>query len=195
MKNNDLIKTKDDIFRILDIQAAEVLVVNCRKKSVPKWVARDAILPYSLCTEDDFPSLPDINDLDACRRKCAYERFSWIAGVLPFITDKNKRCAAIQKISEEKGVSSQTIQQYLWLYLVHQNIASLAPVSKANTKELTADECALQLRTKYLASEMCEGSVVVTADYGERVYGFTLDLEFNENKNPNKDKSINLDKY
>ena len=46
----------------------------------------------------------------------------------------------------------------------------------AEEKKLTADECALQLRTKYLASEMCEGSAVVTADYGERVYGFTFDF-------------------
>ena len=41
---------------------------------------------------------------------------------------------------------------------------------------MTADECALQMRTKYLASDFCSGSAVVTADYGERVYGFTIDF-------------------
>jgi len=46
----------------------------------------------------------------------------------------------------------------------------------AEEKGKTADECALQMRTKYLAADKCMGSAVVTVDYGARVYGFTFDF-------------------
>lgn len=45
-------------------------------------------------------------------------------------------------------------------------------------KDYTAEEAALQMRTQYLAAAGCEGTAVVTADYGERVYGFTLDFSW-----------------
>lgn len=40
----------------------------------------------------------------------------------------------------------------------------------------TADEAARLVRTKYLAASGCAGTVEVTADYGARVYAFTLDF-------------------
>jgi len=43
-------------------------------------------------------------------------------------------------------------------------------------KGQTADESALQMRTKYLAASSCEGSAVITVDYGTRVYGFNIDF-------------------
>lgn len=42
--------------------------------------------------------------------------------------------------------------------------------------ELTAEELACQIRTEYSAASVCTGSAVVTADYGLRVYDFTLDF-------------------
>lgn len=42
--------------------------------------------------------------------------------------------------------------------------------------EATAQEAARQLRTAYLAAPGCGGTVDVTADYGMRVYQFTLDF-------------------
>lgn len=40
------------------------------------------------------------------------------------------------------------------------------------------DELALDIRTEYLAMEGCTARMDVTADYGERVYTFTLDLSY-----------------
>lgn len=40
----------------------------------------------------------------------------------------------------------------------------------------TADEAARLVRTEYLAAAGCAGRVEVTADYGARVYAFTLDF-------------------
>ena len=45
-------------------------------------------------------------------------------------------------------------------------------------KRVSAEELALQMRTMYLASDGCTGTAVVTADYGERVYGFELDFSW-----------------
>lgn len=44
------------------------------------------------------------------------------------------------------------------------------------TREVTADELALQVRMEYLAATGCSGTAQVTADYGQRVYDFTLDF-------------------
>ncbi len=44
------------------------------------------------------------------------------------------------------------------------------------SKELTAEELALQIRTEYLAADYCSATADVTADYGLRVYEFTLDF-------------------
>lgn len=42
--------------------------------------------------------------------------------------------------------------------------------------ELTAEEEARQIRTQFLGVDSCAGTAEVTADYGQRVYTFTLDF-------------------
>ena len=44
--------------------------------------------------------------------------------------------------------------------------------------ELTAEEEARQVRTEFLAASSCTGTAEVTADYGQRVYEFTLDFSW-----------------
>ena len=135
MKNNDIIKFQDTIYRIIDITGDKAFVIDCNKKSVPKWIDI-AQLSSSSCP-DKLEELPDINDMGLLSRKIAYERFSLISGILPFITDKAKRTQFISRLAAEKGVSKQTINNYLWLYLVHQNISALAPKLKETKKALT----------------------------------------------------------
>lgn len=43
-------------------------------------------------------------------------------------------------------------------------------------QEQTAEEEARQVRTEFLAADSCSGTAEVTADYGQRVYDFTLDF-------------------
>jgi len=136
MKNNDIIKSADSIYRIIDLTDTKAFVIDCGKKAMPKWVDKSSLSSYSLCPEE-LGVLSDINDLDAISRKTAYERFNIISNILPFITEKNKRCAIISEIALEKGVSKQTICKYLWLYLVYQNISALAPKLKETKKALT----------------------------------------------------------
>lgn len=146
MKNNDIIKSADSIYRIIDIAEKKAFIIDCSRKSMPKWVDKCSLSSHSLCPEE-LGVLSDINDLDAISRKTAYERFNIISNILPFITEKNKRCAIINQVALEKGVSKQTICKYLWLYLVYQNISALAPKLQNTERELTQDEknikCAL----------------------------------------------------
>ena len=132
--NNSLIENNGTLLRILDINDTKAFVINCNKPSMPKWVNIDSLSCFSVCSEC-FP-LPDISDMELSRRKCAYSRFTMISYVLPFITDKERRSSVISQIATDKGVSRQTICNYLWMYLVYQNISALAPKCKDNQKEL-----------------------------------------------------------
>lgn len=140
MKNNQLLKDGEKLIRILDIKDGQVFIVDCRNKAMPKWVNADSLTDYIPCSDDELDPLPGINDLDLQSRKFAYEHFTYIAGALPFVTDRKRRCAAIAQISEERGISKQTICNYLWLYLVNQNIAALVPKNTTKEKPLTEDE-------------------------------------------------------
>lgn len=75
MKNNDIIKNTDSIYRIIDLTDTRALVIDCKKKSMPKWVDLKLLSSYSLCAEE-LETLSNINDLDMLSRKTAYERFN-----------------------------------------------------------------------------------------------------------------------
>lgn len=139
MRNNDIIKKDNTIYRIIDITNTKAFVIDCSKKTMPKWVDLTSLSSYSLFAEE-LQTLPDINELDMVSRKIAYERFNVISNILPFITDKNKRSAIISQTAIEKGISRQTVCIYLWLYLVYQNISALAPKPKENEKALSETE-------------------------------------------------------
>ena len=90
MKNNSIIKNADSIYRVIDITDTKAFVIDCSKKSMPKWVDLTSLSSYSLCAEE-LQTLPDINELDMLSRKVAYERFTIISNILPFISDNFSR--------------------------------------------------------------------------------------------------------
>ena len=137
MKNKELLKLNDETIRILEIKNDKVLIVNCNRKTVPVWVNKDSLTD---CVPTEEYEYPDINDLEPNIRKIAFNRFTLISRVLPFIEDKNKRCSLIKQISEDENISKQTINNYLWLYLSSQNISALAPIQKETEKELNGDQ-------------------------------------------------------
>ena len=53
MKNNTLIKYNDDVLRILDTRDTKALVINCKKKTMPKWVDMDSLSCYLPCADDN----------------------------------------------------------------------------------------------------------------------------------------------
>ena len=145
MLKNELLKYGDNILRVIDMKNDSALIVDCLHRSVPKWMPQSELNFYTHCPENELSfaskrTIVDYDSLDKKSRMFAHEHFTLIAGILPFIGDEKRRCTMIASISEEKGVSKQTIRNYLWLYLVYQDIAALAPKQNKEDKQLTEDE-------------------------------------------------------
>ena len=182
MQNNELLQHGDAILRVLNIKDGQALIIDCTKKSMPKWISCDALSDNVPCTDDVLPSVPNIEDIDLRRRKVAYKRYSYVASVLPFIANKAQRCDSVSRIAMENGISKQTVNYYLWLYLAYQNIAVLAPMPNTDKKPLSADEKNMRwalnkffytkrknsLNTAYtmlLKEKYCDGNGVLFSQY------------------------------
>ena len=135
-----LLKNENQIFRVLQTQSDKHLVIDCIKKTMPKWVDVAALSDYTECSETELHELtqyPGSRELTQNEQRIAQEHFTMIAGVLPFIGNEQKRSQMIDFLADQQ--SKQTIRKYLCLYLVYQELAALAPPPKAE-KELTQDE-------------------------------------------------------
>ena len=145
MKKNSLFRNSETIVRILDSQENRALIIDCIKLTVPRWIDISVLIEYLPCTEQELSKQTNIiplpiDSLDVENRRYAYERYTIIAGVLPFISNEKERCYAISKIAEQRNISKQTVKNALCLYLAYQNISVLAPKKHCYDKPLTQDE-------------------------------------------------------
>ena len=134
MKNNDT------ILRVLQSHDDKALVIDCVKRTMPKWVEKTFLSDYVDCCDAEMYECTDYpagRTLTQEEQRIAQEHYTMIAGVLPFIYNEQKRSQMIDFLSEQ--CSKQTIRKYLCLYLVYQEIAALAPLPRKE-KELTQDE-------------------------------------------------------
>ena len=135
-----LLKNENQIIRVLKSQGNKALVIDCIKRTMPKWVDGDSLSNYDDCGEDEMYERTDYpfgRELTLKEERIAQERFTMIAGVLPYIGNEQKRSQMIDFLAEHQ--SKQTIRKYLCLYLVYQDIDVLAPPPRAE-KELSKDE-------------------------------------------------------
>ena len=145
MQKYELLKSNDTMIRVLEIRPEQVLILDCIKRTMPVWVdpvVLDTSIPCStnkLCDITGI-SISPIDSMNAEQRKIAYDRYTLIAPVLPFIADSEMRATVIHSISKEKDISKQTIRRYLCLYLAYMDITALIPKEKNITRPLTADE-------------------------------------------------------
>lgn len=145
MRKNDLIRHNGTILRILAINDSNALVIDCLKRNMPHWCNIANIKSFAPCTEQELAEqtdveLFDIESLDAATRKIVHDRYTIIAGVLPFIADDKMRSLVISRIADEHDICKQTVRNYLCLYLAYQNISVLAPKRNKDDKPLTKDE-------------------------------------------------------
>lgn len=145
MRKNDLIQHNGTILRILAINDSNALVIDCLKRNMPHWCNIATIESFAYCTEQELTEqtgveLFDIESLDATTRKIMHDRYTIIAGVLPFISDDKMRSLVISRIADEHEICKQTVRNYLCLYLAYQNISALAPKRSKEDKPLTKDE-------------------------------------------------------
>ncbi len=144
MRKNDLIRTADSVLRILAIDKERVLTIDCLKRNMPKWYPIKSLNGETF-TEQGLSDLSDveifdIDALDSATRKIVHDRYTIIAGVLPFLTDEKMRSVAIAQIAEEHEICKQTVRNYLCLYLSFQNLSALAPKRTDDERPLSKDE-------------------------------------------------------
>lgn len=151
MQKNNLFKQGNQIIRILEVQTEQAFMIDCVKRTMPKWVDIASLFEYTEVTEQEMQMytnmiLPEVDSLDAESKKFMYEHYTMIAGILPFVSDANHRNSLIARISDKYQVSKKSVKNYLCLFLVYQNIVALAPMSlllpkeKTSVKELSQDE-------------------------------------------------------
>lgn len=146
MEKNQLIKQHGIIYRILALEEEEILLIDCIKREMPKWYKLDEVGGYEICSEDELLSatetaLVEEQDMAPKSRQIVHERYTVIAGILPFVNDDRLRTEVIRRVAEEKGISMPTVRNYLCQYLAYQNISALLPKERESMeRELTADE-------------------------------------------------------
>ena len=145
MQTNRLLKKENSIIRVFETKEEQAFIIDCIKKTMPKWVDISSIADYVECSETELLDSTDMQlwnyeTLDAESRRFIHEHYTWIAGVLPFISDEKQRNKVISQIAFEQNISKQSIRNYLCLYLVYQNMTALAPKRVFIEKQLTKDE-------------------------------------------------------
>lgn len=142
MQKNDLIQAEKTIYRVLQIDADRMLVIDCIKRTMPGWIENTeySVISNAVMCEITGVHPRELEELDADSRSIAYTRYNQIAGILPFVNDERERSVVIGRISEQFGVSKQTIRANLCLYLAYQDVSVLAPKREIKEKPLSQDE-------------------------------------------------------
>ena len=145
MNKNDIFENKDSIIRVLNTDDNKALIIDCLKRTVPKWTDIDSLSNYKPIKEEILYqranlSPVSIDDLEPYKRKYAYKRYTIIAGILPFVNDANERCYMTRQAANYFNLSIQTVKHLLCLYLSFQNVAVLSPNGNTKKKQLTEDE-------------------------------------------------------
>ena len=138
MKRNDILKVKDDVFRVLDVEGDNVCFIDCHKRTMPKTESQSFFDNAELLDSfhADYPAWEDLSPSD---RKVAQERYTMIAGAVAVVNDQRQRNMMIDIAAARFEMSKQSIRSFLCTYLAFQDIAALAP-RPTKEKELTKDQ-------------------------------------------------------
>jgi len=141
---NDYVLLDDIIYRIIEEEKDNYLVIDCRKKNMPVWKAKSELVNgVVIDKEEAFESLGiKINEesLTGAEYKQAHERFTMIAGILAFMKDDVMRNRAIAISVATYKTSRQSITTYLINYLITSSVSSLVNKPRKKNKKLTEDE-------------------------------------------------------
>lgn len=145
MLKKELLRYGTSIFRVLELKGDRVLLIDCLKRTMPKWYpCEDVELSSTKASEQELKEEARVDfsydALDAKGKRTAHERYGLIVGVLVFVGEEALRSEALARVSKENNISRRTITTYLCTYLAYQDIASLAPRQKREEKELTRDQ-------------------------------------------------------
>ena len=136
-----LLKNENQIVRLLEERDRRKLIISCAQQSMPVWISECDLEGYIPCDEVELSrDIPNFEDLSPEQKRIAHERYTLIAGVLPFLGDNRLRSEAIARIASSHNVSKQTIRSYLCRYSAYQNLSVLAPQPRKQETPLSRDE-------------------------------------------------------
>lgn len=113
---------------------------------MPVWHETAQLSRHVPCTEEELleitgMTLAEEEELPSKARKAAHERFTIVAGILPFLADDRLRTEIIKRVAKEKNICMQTVRNYLCKYLVYNDISVLVPKERGKVeRDLTEEE-------------------------------------------------------
>ncbi len=138
-KKGDLLKKavnedEHSVLRVVSVSENDVMVIDCIKKSMPKWCGKNELEGYEVERENEA----DI-ELSPSALKKAYDRYNMISSILPYIGNIQVRTQLIHMTAEQHDISEQTVRKYICDYLAANDVAALAPRSRTE-RALSKDE-------------------------------------------------------
>ena len=81
MQKNDVFKCEDALVRVLAIDGEQILIIDCVKPTMPRWINADNLKEWSLCAEGEYPipeawKLQPEENIMTEQRKLMHERFT-----------------------------------------------------------------------------------------------------------------------
>lgn len=124
MRINSLLHKKTDknmeLYRVLAVDTEKIFAIDCIRLVMPKWYDAEYFKDFRECEENVLTELSgyeivDKELLDVKNKKTMYERYTVIAGILPFVQNKKRRNELISELAATKNICKQTIRNYLCL--------------------------------------------------------------------------------
>jgi len=119
VQRNDLIKSGENIYRILEITTDGYWVIDCKNQRMPELLqAKD----YQVLSQNNLEkNFLTMEELTPKQRREALTRYSLIAPAVSVAADEKRRSEMIRISSEQSGLSKQTIRSYLRAFVTVQN--------------------------------------------------------------------------
>ena len=145
MLSKCLYDSGETIYRVLAESGDNVVVIDCLKRTMPMWIPKNRLFELQQIEEQVLHEKTGILPLteDALSKSalaCAHKRYSMIAPAVAVVTDKKQRNDMIIWVSNEYGISKQTVRKYLCLYLAFQTITVLAPIDSIQELILSKEQ-------------------------------------------------------
>jgi len=142
---NKLLLMGETIYRVLEIRDNQILLIDCIKRTMPKWAGLPLPAPYECCEEKYLREKTKLlyeasEPIEQWQLQEMNNRFSYVQEILPYVSEESRRSEIIALISKEKEISKQTVRKYLCLYLSYLDIQSLCPMKTEKVNELSEDE-------------------------------------------------------
>ena len=142
MHKNQLLSHNGLIYRVLQIEGNQALIINCKSLTVPVWVETNKLIRFEDISQDDLLAInnidmPLLEHLSLEEKKKVQDKFASIGPILPLIGNDEDRNDAVLYISNKLGVNRRTIIRRLCRFLVYQDICIYAAMFHPSNKVFT----------------------------------------------------------